>query len=273
MNMDLIEEMTRYIVQRVVKNSKQELEFIERDISRLEMVSQPFPRITYNDAVRILRGEQEVNGKNAIEIQEGDLVAAEKDLNEYHEEIQKHEKEIAGGVKKGVRRFKETRILELRKQLADAEEQMRNIPKWIESARSFEHGNDFGSSDETVLTRVFDAPIMVYNWPVGIKAFYMKEADPEGKFVKGVDLLAPDGYGEIVGGSERESDLDVLLEKLKAHDLSEEVFSWYLDLRKFGSVPHAGFGLGLERMIRWICGLQHLRECIPFPRRMGRLYP
>ena len=147
---------------------------------------------------------------------------------------------------------------------------MRNIPKWIESASTFKHGEDFGSSDETVLTKVFDAPIMVYNWPVGIKAFYMKEADPEGKFVKGVDLLAPDGYGEIVGGSERESDLDVLLEKLKAHDLSEEVFSWYLDLRKFGSVPHAGFGLGLERMIRWICGLQHLRECIPFPQENGK---
>lgn len=273
MNMDLIEEMTRYIVQRVVKNSKQELEFIERDVSRLEMVSQPFPRITYNDAVKILRGEQEVNGKNAIEIQKEDLVLAEKNIGEFQEEIAKHEKDIKGGVKKGVRRFKEARILELRSLQANAEEQMRNIPKWIESASTFKHGEDFGSSDETVLTKVFDAPIMVYNWPVGIKAFYMKEADSEGKFVKGVDLLAPDGYGEIVGGSERESDLDVLLEKLKAHDLPEEVFSWYLDLRKFGSVPHSGFGLGLERMIRWICGIQHLRECIPFPRRMGRLYP
>ena len=273
MNMDLIEDLTRYIVQRVVKNCYQELEHTGRDISRLEMVSQTFPRVTYNDAVKILRGKQEVNGKNAIEIQKEDLKEAEMNLQEFEEEIQRHEKEIAGGVKKGVRRFKEARILELRKELALVEEQMRNIPKWIASASSFEHGNDFGSSDETVLTRAFDAPVMVYNWPVGIKAFYMKAADPEGKYVKGVDLLAPDGYGEIVGGSERESDLNILLEKLKEHDLPEEAFSWYLDLRKFGSVPHSGFGLGLERMIRWICGLQHLRETIPFPRRMGRLYP
>ena len=129
MNMDLIEEMTRYIVQRVVKNSKQELEFIERDISRLEMVSQPFPRITYNDAVRILSGEQEVNGKNALKIQMEDFSLAEKNLKEFQEEIAKHEKDIKGGVKKGVRRFKEARVLELRKLQANAEEQNEKYSK------------------------------------------------------------------------------------------------------------------------------------------------
>ena len=152
-------------------------------------------------------------------------------------------------------------------------EKTRNIPNWIESARNFSDDNDFGNSDETVLTRVFDAPVMVYNWPAKIKSFYMKEVEGNPDLVKGVDLLAPDGFGEIIGGSEREDNLDILLRKVKEHDLPMEVFQWYLDLRRFGSVPHAGFGLGLERVVRWICGLDHMRETIPFPRRYGRLFP
>ena len=163
--------------------------------------------------------------------------------------------------------------MQLRKEIAALEEDIRNIPKWIASAKNFEHGNDFGNSDETVLTQVFDAPVMVYNWPAPIKAFYMKEVDGNPNYVKGVDLLAPDGYGEIVGGSERENDLDILVRKIKEHDLPMEAFEWYLDLRRYGSVPHAGFGLGLERIVRWVCGLHHLRETIPFPRRYGRLFP
>jgi asparaginyl-tRNA synthetase len=154
-----------------------------------------------------------------------------------------------------------------------AEEQIRNIPKWIESAKNFKLGEDFGSSDETVLTRVFSTPVMVYNWPSKIKAFYMKEVEGDPNYVKGVDLLAPDGFGEIIGGSERETDIDILIRKIKEHDLDQNDFEWYLDLRRFGSVPHAGFGLGLERLVRWACDIHHVRETIPFPRRYGHIKP
>ncbi|MBL4650857.1 MAG: asparagine--tRNA ligase, partial [Aureispira sp.] len=137
----------------------------------------------------------------------------------------------------------------------------------------FQDGEDLGSSDETVLTRVFSTPVMVYNWPTKIKAFYMKEVDGHPEFVKGVDLLAPEGFGEIIGGSERETDINILLKKIEEHELDQADFEWYLDLRRFGSVPHAGFGLGLERLVRWCCDLHHVRETIPFPRRYGHIKP
>jgi asparaginyl-tRNA synthetase len=273
MNMDLIEHFIRSIINRVLKNCGHELSILERDISRLSNVNQPFPRVTYDDAIKILRGEMEVNGRNAISVQEDDLANAAHQLKEIQSDIEEREKTIASGIKKGEKKYHESKILQLRKELATVEEQLRNLPKWIESAKNFEYGNDFGNSDETVLTRVFDAPVMVYNWPTKIKAFYMKELPGNPDIVKNVDLLAPDGYGEIIGGSERENNLDVLLRKVEEHQLPMEAFEWYLDLRRFGSVPHAGFGLGLERMVRWACGLHHLRETIPFPRRYGRLKP
>jgi asparaginyl-tRNA synthetase len=153
------------------------------------------------------------------------------------------------------------------------EELQRNLPQWLESAKNFKYGSDFGGSDETVLTKLFDTPIMVYNWPKEIKAFYMKEVDDNPNLVKGVDVLAPEGYGEIVGGGERETDINKLIDSINHHQLPMSAFEWYLDLRRFGSVPHAGFGLGLERMVSWICKIQHVRESIPFPRMMGTLFP
>jgi len=149
---------------------------------------------------------------------------------------------------------------------------MRNLPKWKSSAQNFEWGQDFGGSDETVLTMQYDVPVMVTHWPAEIKAFYMKR-DESNTYALGVDVLAPEGYGEIVGGSQREDDLDLLLERIEEEGLDQSVFEWYLDLRRFGSVPHAGFGLGLERTVAWICGLSHVRETIPFPRMMGRITP
>ncbi|HEY9189213.1 MAG TPA: asparagine--tRNA ligase [Ignavibacteria bacterium] len=137
----------------------------------------------------------------------------------------------------------------------------------------FEWGNDFGGADETIISEAFDRPIMVHHYPAAIKAFYMKR-DPENpKYAMAVDVLAPEGYGEIIGGSQREDDLNTLLERLKEHNLPESAFSWYLDLRKYGSVPHSGFGLGIERTVSWICGLDHIRETIPFPRTIYRLNP
>jgi asparaginyl-tRNA synthetase len=137
----------------------------------------------------------------------------------------------------------------------------------------FEWGNDFGAPDETLISSQFDRPVMVHRYPAAVKAFYMKR-DPENpKVALAVDVLAPEGYGEIIGGSQREDSHDVLLARIREHNLPEEAFQWYLDLRKFGTVPHAGFGMGLERTVTWICGIEHIRETIPFPRMIYRNYP
>jgi asparaginyl-tRNA synthetase len=137
----------------------------------------------------------------------------------------------------------------------------------------FEWGNDLGAPDETIISQQFDRPVMVHRYPSAIKAFYMKRDPLNEKLALAVDVLAPEGYGEIIGGSQREDDYDVLLERLKEHNLPQEAFDWYLDLRRFGSVPHSGFGMGIERTVSWICGLEHIRETIPFPRMIYRLTP
>jgi len=137
----------------------------------------------------------------------------------------------------------------------------------------FEWGNDLGGTDETVVSEQFDRPVMVHRYPAAIKAFYMKRDPQNPKLALAVDVLAPEGYGEIIGGSQREDDLDLLLQRLHEHNLPQEAFEWYLDLRRYGSVPHAGFGLGVERTVSWICGLDHVRETIPFPRMIYRLTP
>jgi len=186
-----------YIVQCVLKDCLPELKVLERDITKLQNVKKPLPRITYDEAVKILRDK--------------------------------------------------------------------GLP--------FEWGNDLGGTDETVVSEQFDRPVMVHRYPSEVKAFYMKR-DPENpKVALAVDVLAPEGYGEIIGGSQREDDLDVLLARIKEHKLPQEAFEWYIDLRRFGSVPHAGFGLGVERTVGWICGLEHVRETIPFPRMIYRNTP
>ena len=137
----------------------------------------------------------------------------------------------------------------------------------------FQYGNDFGAPDETLLSEQFDKPLMIHRWPADIKAFYMKRDEQNNELALGVDMIAPEGYGEIIGGGQREDDLDILIDRIRHHDLPLEPFKWYLDLRKYGSVPHSGFGLGLERTVAWICGTKHIRETIPFPRTMSRLEP
>jgi len=196
-NMDLAEEFIEYIVQTVLKERAEELKDLERDTTKLEKVLRPFPRISYDEAVEILR-------------------------------------------RKGV---------------------------------DFQWGNDLGGTDETLIGEDFDRPVMIHRYPSEVKAFYMKR-DPENpKVALAVDVIAPEGYGEIIGGSQREDNLDYLLERIKEHDLPQQFFEWYLDLRRYGTVPHSGFGLGLERTVSWICGLEHLREAIPFPRMIYRNTP
>ncbi len=138
---------------------------------------------------------------------------------------------------------------------------------------AIEWGSDFGSPHETELTKLFDKPVFVYGYPTICKAFYMEPWPGRPEVSKSIDLLAPEGYGEIIGGSERISDPDLLEQRIQEHNLPPEAFNWYVDLRKYGSVPHSGFGLGVERLVTWITGTQHIRETIPYPRMINRVYP
>jgi asparaginyl-tRNA synthetase len=137
----------------------------------------------------------------------------------------------------------------------------------------FEWGGDFGAPDETYLSANFDKPLMVHHYPAEVKAFYMARDAERNELALGVDVLAPEGYGEVIGGGERATSLEFLKEQIALHQLPQEAFEWYLDLRRYGSVPHAGFGMGIERCTAWMCGIEHVRETIPFPRLMNRLRP
>ena len=232
--MELAEGLISFLVKRCLERRKADLQTIGRDISKLEKIEPPFPRISYDDAVKNL---QEGHAKGALESE-------------------------------------------------------------------FEWGGDLGSPDETYLSAQFDKPVMVHRYPAKVKAFYMEPDPQRPDLALCVDVLAPEGYGEIIGGSQRMASYELLLQRIHEHGLPEEAFKWYLDLRKFGSVPHggfgmgieehqlpleafswyldlrrygsvphAGFGMGIERAVAWICGLEHVRETIPFPRMLYRLYP
>jgi len=274
MDMDVIEEFVRSVVTTVLDKCKSELAIIERDTTYLEKVRLPFIRMKYEDAVSIIKGEKEVNGKTTLQMLEEEIAQLKAEKEQVQKEVDEREAKInSGELKKGEVNFNRNKVDQLKNQLKDIEEKEQNIPAWLNSARNFKRGDDFGGSDETVLTKMFGQPVMVYNWPQEVKAFYMKEDEHDKGYAKGVDLLAPEGYGEVVGGGERETDIERLKHKIIEHDLPMQAFEWYLDLRRFGNVPHSGFGLGLERLVAWICGLQHIRETIPFPRSYGRLLP
>lgn len=267
MNMDLAESMLKAIIKHVLENCEEELEILERDTALLKQaVDNNFHRISYDDAVDILKSKKTaalLDQMSADRNEEKELLNTEKD------EITKEH----GSAKKWRKSQIDQRLKEIYSRIDQIEEDLRNIPVWKESATGFTWGNDFGGSDETVLTMQFDAPLIVHRYPAEVKAFYMKRDPENDKLALAMDVLAPEGYGEIIGGSQREDSLDVLLKRIKEHNLPEDVFSWYIDLRKYGSVPHSGFGLGLERTLSWICGLNHVRETIPFPRMLGRLSP
>ena len=196
-DMRVQEEFVSYVVQRVLSKRQQELEMLQRDTTRLKKVEPPFPRISYDEAIAILR-------KNGAEI---------------------------------------------------------------------EWGGDFGAPDETILAEQFEKPVFVHRYPTQSKAFYMKPDPERPEVALCADLLAPEGYGEIIGGGQRMDDLEMLEKKIVEHNLPKEAYEWYLDLRRYGSVPHAGFGMGIERTVAWICGLDHVRETIPFARMLYRIYP
>jgi asparaginyl-tRNA synthetase len=264
----LAEDFTCEIVRQVLRERRPELELLGRDLAKLTNVAKPFYRITYSEAAELLRSDR-------VRKQfEDDLAAATARVAELKREIEQKEAErTASGTKKWKTEKLAQEILEAREELADQEELVRNIPKHMELAAGFEWGSDLGGSDETVITRLFDKPVFVTHYPRQTKAFYMKANTDDPRTVNALDLLAPEGYGEIIGGSQREDDLDALLKRMEEDGLEREPYEWYLDLRRYGSVPHGGFGLGLERTVAWICGLKHIRETIPFARMMGRIYP
>ncbi|MGM0739136.1 MAG: asparagine--tRNA ligase [Bacteroidota bacterium] len=266
MNMDLAEDMILFIVQEVLKQNREELNALERDVTMLERVKAPFPRISYSEALERLNSPRMQERLDAMASEREQEAAALKN------EREKLDAEF-GQAKKG-RKFQiDRRRGEINTRLDQVEEDLRNIPVWKKSAIEKKWGEDFGGSDETLLTMDDPTPVMVHGYPAEVKAFYMKRDPQNNKVALGVDMIAPEGFGEIIGGGQREDDLDILLQRIREHNLPEEQFRWYLDLRRYGSVPHSGFGLGLERTVAWLCGLRHVRETIPFPRMMGRLYP
>ncbi|MEZ4700085.1 MAG: asparagine--tRNA ligase [Rhodothermales bacterium] len=266
MNMDLAEDFLVSIVQAVLADCREELDALGRDIAALERIQKPFPRISYTDAVTLLKSDK------TMAMVDAEIAALEAEGPKLKEELEANKKRY-GQAKKHEKRQMDAREIEINQRLADIEESLRNLPRWKESAMQFEWGNDLGGSDETLLTRHFDRPIIVHRYPAAVKAFYMKRDPEDDRLALGMDVLAPEGYGEIIGGGERATDLAFLQQQVRDHQLPEEVFGWYFDLRRYGSVPHSGFGLGLERTVTWITGLTHLREAIPFPRMLGRLTP
>lgn len=201
--MDLSERFLSHIAERVLTDRAEELKVLERDVTKLEGIVAPFPRVHYDDAVKLL---QEGHAKGSLETR-------------------------------------------------------------------FEWGGDFGAPDETYISSHFDKPVMVHHYPAAIKAFYMARDPERSELALGVDVLAPEGYGEVIGGGERATSLEFLQQQIAEHELPQEAFEWYLDLRRYGSVPHAGFGMGIERCTAWMAGIEHVRETIPFPRMMYRLRP
>ena len=266
MDMTLAERFVSHIVQTVLRDCQAELKALERDTEALERVAPPFPRLRYDEAVDLLRSPETAD---LIDARIESITEEKADLEAEREANQKER----GQAKKWRKRQIDQRAIEINKRIDAIEEDLRNLPDWKESAQTFEWGSDFGGSDETVLTWHFDRPIIVHRFPATIKAFYMKRDPDDDRLALGMDVLAPEGYGEIIGGGERATDLDYLKAQIDAHDLPEAVFDWYLDLRSFGGVPHSGFGLGLERTVAWLCGREHVRETIPFPRTIGRLHP
>ncbi|MFN2243202.1 MAG: asparagine--tRNA ligase [Anaerolineae bacterium] len=209
-NMEIQEQFVSYIVQTTLRERRKELESLGRDLSRLEKIEPPFPRIHYDDALEM--------------------------INEAAE---------AGKV----------------------------VPPQDEPVPPIVWGDDFGAPHETYVAEQFDKPVFVHHYPTAVKAFYMAQEPDRPETCRSSDLLAPEGYGEIIGGGERSGDLAFLEEQIERHGLPRDAYEWYLDLRRYGSVPHSGFGLGIERTVMWLCGLQHIRETIPFPRLLGRMYP
>jgi len=265
--MDVAEDFVVSIAQRVLRDHREDLIELGRDVSDLEAVQKPFHRITYTEAAELLHSDK------ARVLLQKDLEAKKARVAELDRKIDELEEIAKGGGKQWKKDKAAAEAIECREERSELQEQIKNIPHHMELAANFEWGSDLGGSDETIISRLHDRPVFVTHYPKQVKAFYMREDRDDSRVIEGFDLLASQGFGEIIGGSAREEDYDRLVARIKEEKLPQEDYEWYLDLRRYGSVPHGGFGLGVERTIAWLCGLKHIRETIPYPRMMGKFYP
>jgi asparaginyl-tRNA synthetase len=265
--LELAENFVSFIVQKVLTDNKEQLETLEVDVAQLEQIKPPFYRLTYSEAVDILTGEK------AAEFLSNQLAELKEEKTQTENQIAESENQLN---QQGLKQWKKDKIaaelIELRVQLAELNTKIENNPKHAKLAADFTWGKDLGGSDETIISMMHDKPVFVTHYPAKAKAFYMKTDPDNNDVVQNFDMLAPAGFGEIIGGSVREDDYDMLTNRIKENGLDPENYSWYIDLRKYGSVPHGGFGLGVERTLAWITGEKHIRQCIPFPRMMDKVY-
>ena len=263
--LEVAENFVSFIVQKVLQDNRAELETLGANIAALEKIKPPFYRLTYTQASEILTSQktQEFLANQLNEFKAG--------KQEIENKIVALETEAKGAAKQWRQDKIASELIDLRGELVELETKIENNPKHAKLAAEFQWGKDLGGSDETIISLMHDKPIFVTHYPREAKAFYMKQDSDNPKVVRNFDMLAPLGFGEIIGGSMREDSLDNLLDKIKEHGYKLENYQWYLDLRRYGSVPHGGFGLGVERTLAWITGEKHIRQCIAFPRMMDKI--
>jgi len=264
--LQLAEGLVSSIAQRVLADNRSELQALGADIPALEKITPPFYRLTYSEAVEILKGPK------AREFLARELDDLQKQKQQIESRIAELEKQQAGQLKQWQQDKIAADLIELKSELEEVNTRIENNPKHAQLAAEFQWSKDLGGSDETIISQMHDKPVFVTHYPTEAKAFYMKTDRQNEQVVQNFDLLAPAGFGEIIGGSVREDDYGRLLARIKNQGLNPETYDWYLDLRKYGSVPHGGFGLGVERTVAWVIGERHIRQCIPFPRMMDKVY-
>ena len=264
--LQLAENFVSFIVTEVLQKNMSQLETLGADVAALEKIKPPFYRLTYTEAVDILTGSKT---KNFLALQLEDLKKQKQRLETKISELETRQE---GRLKQWQKDKIAAELIELRGELAETDTKIENNPEHAKLAAEFQWGRDLGGSDETIISQMHDKPVFVTHYPKEAKAFYMKTDGDNDKVVLNFDLLAPAGFGEIIGGSVREDDHDLLLARITEQGLDLENYNWYLDLRKYGSVPHGGFGLGVERTVAWLTGEKHIRQCIAFPRMMDKIY-
>jgi asparaginyl-tRNA synthetase len=263
--LELAENFVSFIVRGTLEKNRAELETLGADIASLEKITPPFYRLTYTQAAEILKSKKT---QDFLATQLNEFKTQKKQLED---KIAALETEAKGVIKQWRGDKIAAELIDLRIELNELDMKIENNPKHAKLAAEFTWGEDLGGSDETIISLMHDKPVFVTHYPKEAKAFYMKTDRENDKVVLNFDMLAPAGFGEIIGGSVREDDYELLLERIKKQGLNAENYNWYLDLRKYGSVPHGGFGLGVERTVAWITGEPHIRQCIAFPRLMDKI--
>jgi len=264
--LELAENFVSFVAQNVLEKNRAQLEQVGANIELLEKIKPPFYRLTYSQAVDILKGEK------TKEFMANQLDQFQKQKKQIEERLSQLEQEQKGSIKQWKRDKNAAEIIQLRTDLSEVETKIENNPKHAQLAADFRWGKDLGGSDETIISMMHDKPVFVTHYPKEAKAFYMKTDRSDDRVVENFDMLAPEGFGEIIGGSVREDDFDVLVKRAEDMGFKPENYEWYLDLRKYGSVPHGGFGLGVERTVAWLTSEKHIRQCIAFPRMRDKVY-